>query len=555
MEMLTGRAKLMHNILRLLLVSGIVLALIGCGGKPTAAPVEISTTIPTSTPLLASTSAVTPTATALPALTGSGGGVIVFASWQKNDWQIHLINADGSGDRRVDNRHGYEPNWSPDGTKLVFQYNGLWIAELASGEISGVPLSVAGNNLPNEYLVKPAWSPDGDWIAFLNESGMFGDLYLIHPDGTNLTRLTTTNDISRDGDLVWSPDGSQIAYSANRDGNIEIYLLDVASAVQGKETARQLTGTDAPVRNLVTSWSRVDSRLAFSSDRDGNTEIYIMSPDGSNVIRLTNNLAYDAEPAWSPDGKKIAFSSDREGNLEIYVLDVESAAQNADASNATRLTNHPGDDVGPVWMPTLPRSIFSQIPDQIDPQALYVIYLHGKLVEDQGPQNPTDPRFGLYDYSGILNALAADDNQVISEVRSKYTDSLGYVDHVIKQINTLLNAGVAPDHISVVGFSKGGAIAIFVSSKLNNDSVKYVILAGSCQVASLEQDKDIIFNGQVLSIYEASDEYGQSCQEIADRSPKSLVFKEIRLDTGLAHGEFYMVREEWLIPVLDWIRK
>jgi predicted esterase len=215
-------------------------------------------------------------------------------------------------------------------------------------------------------------------------------------------------------------------------------------------------------------------------------------------------------------------------------------------------TSIPSPTIIPIS--TLTDLVFSAMPKQIDPQGHYVIYLHGKIVEDQGAQNPTDPRFGLYDYSGILNALAVDGNQVISEVRAANTTTQ-YADHVVEQINTLLNAGVPPQNISVVGFSKGGYLTVLVSSQLINDQVNYVILAGSCSVDSLETDPSIVFHGQVLSIYEASDEYGQSCQEIADRSPQPLVFEEIRLDTGLAHGEFYLPRNEWIIPVLDWIRK
>jgi Tol biopolymer transport system component len=294
-----------------------------------------------------------PTPTLLAPLDGSGGGVIVFASWQRSDWQIFVMNADGSGQRQITNgsRGGYEPNWSPDGIQIIFQYNGLWIADVISGEISRLPLSVEGNNLENEYLVKPAWSPTGEWIAFLNENGTQGDIYLIRPDGSDLARLTTSNDISRDGNLVWSPDGSQLAYSADRDGNIEIYVMDVEAALQGETTNRQLTDDSAPVRNLVSSWSPDGSRIAFSSDRDGNTELYFMSPEGGNVVRLTDDPASDTEPHWSPDGTLIAFTSNRDGDSEIYVLDVDATIQNGVEAQVRRLTNHPGEDVGPVWMP------------------------------------------------------------------------------------------------------------------------------------------------------------------------------------------------------------
>jgi hypothetical protein len=70
----------------------------------------------------------------------------------------------------------------------------------------------------------------------------------------------------------------------------------------------------------------------------------------------------------------------------------------------------------------------------------------------------------------------------------------------------------------------------------------------------LAQDQGFVFHGRVLSIIEASNEYGLTCQPIAERSPRALAFKEIRLETGLAHGEFYLPRDEWLIPVLAWIR-
>jgi Tol biopolymer transport system component len=337
--------------LRLILANGVVIALLlllnACGKQPTATPIETPTNTPTPAPTL------TPTPTLLAPLDGRGGGVIAFTSMETNDWQIYVMNADGSGKRNItiNVRGGYEPTWSPDGTELVFQYNGLWIANIESGEIIQIPLSVEENNLPNEYLVKPSWSPNGEWIAFLNESGMFGDLYLIRPDGSDLIRLTNTDDVSRDGDLVWSPDGKQIAYSAKRDGNIEIYLLDVENAIQGNAASQTLTDTPAPVQNLVTSWSPDGSRLAFSSNRDGNMEIYLMTPEGNDIVRLTNNVTSDAEPRWSPDGKQIVFSSSRDGNVEIYVLNVEGAIQSGNDAIARRLTDHIGDDTGPVWSP------------------------------------------------------------------------------------------------------------------------------------------------------------------------------------------------------------
>ena len=88
------------------------------------------------------------------------------------------------------------------------------------------------------------------------------------------------------------------------------------------------------------------TKIAFHSNRDGNSEIYVMNADGSEQTNLTNNRAPDAFPSWSPDGKKIAFSSDRDGNSEIYVM-------NADGSEQVNLTNNRAQDWFPSWSPFL----------------------------------------------------------------------------------------------------------------------------------------------------------------------------------------------------------
>jgi Tol biopolymer transport system component len=92
----------------------------------------------------------------------------------------------------------------------------------------------------------------------------------------------------------------------------------------------------------------VNGKIAFSSKRGGtgHSSIYVMDPDGSNVVRLTDDLGYDYEPAWSPDGTKIAFSSYRsdKGNYEILVM-------KPDGSGLTNLTNHPALDAQPTWSP------------------------------------------------------------------------------------------------------------------------------------------------------------------------------------------------------------
>jgi Tol biopolymer transport system component len=84
--------------------------------------------------------------------------------------------------------------------------------------------------------------------------------------------------------------------------------------------------------------------ITFVSDRDGNLEIYVMKPDGTEQTRLTDNSANDKSPIWSPDGSRIAFLSDRDGNYDIHIMKL-------DGTNQTNLTNTSEVETNPTWSP------------------------------------------------------------------------------------------------------------------------------------------------------------------------------------------------------------
>lgn len=143
----------------------------------------------------------------------------------------------------------------------------------------------------------------------------------------------------------------EVAFTSERDGNPEIYVINADGT-----NPRRLTTNEA--LDGAPDWSPDGARIAFHTARDGNLEIYVMNADGSGAQRLTDNAAPDSEPDWSPDGTHIAFVSERDGNEELYVM-------NADGSNVQRLTDNPGVDTQPAWSPDGRTIAFSSMRDGV----------------------------------------------------------------------------------------------------------------------------------------------------------------------------------------------
>lgn len=183
---------------------------------------------------------------------------------------LGVINADGSNALTLDvPATAQQPTWSPDGTRIAFT---------AQDEAGNCKIyTIAANNGPPEELTAgqfPAWGPN-NWLAYnacddpLDENDDGDRLCGIHfrdLGGGDVIKLTADE---RDISLAWNPDGTQVAYMSDHDGNWEIYLLDFP-------------------------WGK--------------------------VVRMTNHAADDGLPTWSPDGQHIAFLSNREGMWAIYIM-------------------------------------------------------------------------------------------------------------------------------------------------------------------------------------------------------------------------------------------
>jgi TolB protein len=173
-------------------------------------------------------------------------------------------------------------------------------------------------------------SPSGNAIIFVRN----GQLHAINADGSEFMQLT--NDPGRQSRP--SRGGGVIAFSSDRDGNMEIYTVAANGTNAFRVTAEPAADTDP-------SWSWPADRLAFSSMRSGGGDIYVMRGDGSALAQVTSDPAQDRWPSWFPFGGRLVFASNRDGG------DFDLFAQNVDGSALTQLTSSAADETMPVWSP------------------------------------------------------------------------------------------------------------------------------------------------------------------------------------------------------------
>lgn len=254
------------------------------------------TLVPSATPTVKNT--LTPENTPIPQATSLGGGVgqIAFASERSGVPQIFLSNVDGTNLSQVTNvdAGACQPAWSPDGLQIVF--------------ISPCRVRV-----------------DSPYQSYTDTS-----LFLIQADGTGLKQLT--NVPGADFEPDWSPDGKRIAFTSIRDGNKQVYLLDVDS-----QAVIRLTEPDVNVENSQPAWSPDGEKIAYMVERLNTYQVWIMSNTGQENTQLVRSgqTLWDYAPAWSADGKVIVFNQRPRDNLitRPWLM----SAQYPGEGNATRL--------------------------------------------------------------------------------------------------------------------------------------------------------------------------------------------------------------------------
>jgi len=186
----------------------------------------------------------------------------------------------------------------------------------------------------------------------------------------------------------------------------------------------------------------------------------------------------------------------------------------------------------------------------------HLIYLHGRIVQEQQSARPRHPRFGYYEMEALRAAFRDRGFAVSGEIRPKSASVGESADRVVAQVRRLLDSGVPADRITVVGASMGAGIALEAAARLLQPGLRFAVL-GACLSANVREmlaREGRGPSGHVLSIREASDELTEPCpawrNEPGWRS--TLEAREIVLHTGLGHGFLYRPLPEWVDPVTEW---
>jgi len=203
------------------------------------------------------------------------------------------------------------------------------------------------------------------------------------------------------------------------------------------------------------------------------------------------------------------------------------------------------------FLPVYSKQSSFNLPEQIDPSARYLFFLHNYYVETKGPD-------GDCRYTDLLNAFSDKGFQVISEIRTGKIIPDTYAKKVVKQVEKLLSSGVPPENIIVSGHSKGGVIGLCVASQLNNPDIRFVIMAG-CEIAGIKKYKlypDFTkLKGKILSVYATSDSVAGSCSQAFSMASQGMTETEITIESTAGHRLFFAPDQIWLSPVLEWVSK
>jgi TolB protein len=287
---------------------------------------------------------------------GQEGKIVFHSNRGRGDLDVYVMNADGTDQTAItsDDNEDIDPTWSPNGKLIAFNrfpadFSGCEVYVM-NADGSGVRQLTHGGT---PYDFGGIWSPDGKQIAFKSNRDGDDDLYVMNADGTGIKQITNIGWAA--AVTAWSPNGKQLAFIGYYDytqlgdaGDTEIYVVNV-----GDGKISQLTDNQVDDEGDHAGWSPNGKLFSFSRRSEhgfgaGHLDVFVMNADGTGIRQITgiggDGAVDDDDSTWSPDGKYLAFQSTRDGDEEVYTIPIDLSRP------ARQLTfNELFSDAVPVW--------------------------------------------------------------------------------------------------------------------------------------------------------------------------------------------------------------
>ncbi|HUM16554.1 MAG TPA: Tol-Pal system beta propeller repeat protein TolB [Candidatus Nitrosotalea sp.] len=262
---------------------------------------------------------------------------IAYVGVVSGNKEVHMMDYDGANPNRVTSNKSINlsPVWSPDTRSLAFtSYMRGYPYLYRMFPFENRPVQVLAGFLG--INTSPAFSPDGRSVALTLSRDGNPEVYVLNLATGAFRRLTSYAGI--DTEPSWSPTGREMAFVSERAGGAQIFIMDAEGA-----NVRRVTQAGF---NTQPRWSPKGDTIVYTS-RQGNFDLWAVSPDGSNLRRLTAGPGNNEGASWAPNGRHLVFQSNRSGSYQLFTM-------LADGSEQQPLPRGPGESTSASWSPRLP---------------------------------------------------------------------------------------------------------------------------------------------------------------------------------------------------------
>ena len=283
------------------------------------------------------------------------GAQIAFSSFRLDNGEIYLMDLNGRIQRRVtfttdfnDSSPTYlttpnylfyssEPKTSRE-VKVVLQSSGS-TPIYAGFNLTHIHSKITRAVRPVSFGARvPRASPAGDQVIYESNADGNLELYLLDLAGLDLSTLTPedvtprriTHNETDDGSPAFFPDGERIIFVSSRNEVHQLYTMGIDGSAEKHFNPTRYDSYTPTV-------SPDGKTIAYVSARDGDWEIYLIDADGKNERRITSGIGRSIQPAFSPDGRYLAFVSDRSDTFHIYLLAFDAPVTRADLAERLQL--------------------------------------------------------------------------------------------------------------------------------------------------------------------------------------------------------------------------